>query len=93
MVIGAPVVGILAIKNKIEEKSKIKKYERDKCAFMAEAPADFLDDVTDETVLKLFVKDQLKEVKLCLKQIEARIPRLTRCYADNSVMKAFHRKR
>ena len=76
VVIGAPVVGILAIKNKIEEKSKIKKYERDKCAFMAEASADYLDDVTDETVLKLFVKDQLKEAKLCLKQIEARIPDL-----------------
>ena len=76
MVIGVPVVGILAIKNKIEEKSKIKNYERDKCAFMAEASADYLDDVTDETVLKLFVKDQLKEAKLCLKQIEARIPDL-----------------
>ena len=76
LVIGAPVVGILAIKNKIEDKSMIKKYERDKCAFMAETSADYLDDVTNESVLKLFVKDQLKEAKLCLKQIEARIPEL-----------------
>jgi len=76
LVIGSPVVGILAIKNKIEDKSKIKKYERDKCAFMAETSADYLDDVTNESVLKLYVKDQLKEAKLCLKQIEARIPEL-----------------
>ena len=76
LVIGAPVVGILSIKSKIEERSRIKKYERDKCAFMAETAADYLHDVTNESVLKVFVKDQLKEAKLCLKQIEARIPEL-----------------
>lgn len=76
LVIGAPVVGILSIKGKIEERSKIKKYERNKCAFMAETAADYLDDVTDERVLKGFVKEQLKEAKVCLKQIEAHIPEL-----------------
>ena len=76
LVIGAPVVGILSIKSKIEDRSRIKKYERDKCAFMAETSADYLDDVTHESLLKEFVKDQLKEAKLCLKQIEARIPEL-----------------
>ncbi|KAJ7392778.1 hypothetical protein OS493_010435 [Desmophyllum pertusum] len=43
---------------------------------MAETSADYLDDVTNESVLKLFVKDQLKEANLSLKQIEARIPEL-----------------
>ena len=76
LVIGAPVVGILAIKNKAEDRGKIRKYEGDKCAFMAETSADYLDKVTNESVLKLFVKEQLKEAKLCLKQIEARIPEL-----------------
>ena len=70
------MVGILAIKNKLEDKSKIRKYEKDKCAFMAEISAGYLDDATNGTVLKQFVKDQLKEAKLCLKQIEARIPEL-----------------
>ena len=74
LVIGAPVFGVLAIKNKIEDRSRIKKYERDKCVFMAETSADYLDEVTHESVLKLFVKNQVKEAKLCLKQIEARIP-------------------
>lgn len=77
VVIGAPVVGILAIKKKFEEKSKIRKYEKNKCAFMAEASADFLNDVLlDEDALRNFVKGQLKDAKLCLRQIEARIPEL-----------------
>ena len=76
LVIGAPVVGIMAIKNKLEDKSRIKKYEKDKCAFMAEVSADYLDDVTNEAQITSFVKDKLKDAKLCLKQIEARIPEL-----------------
>ena len=76
LVIGAPVVGIMAIKSKVENRSMIRKYEGDKCAFMAEASAAYLDKVTNESVIKLFVKDQVKEAKLCLKQIEARIPEL-----------------
>jgi len=76
MVVGAPIVGILSIKSKIEDRSRIKKYERDKCAFMAETSADYLDDVTNESLLKEFVKEQLKEAKLCLKQIGASIPEL-----------------
>jgi len=76
LVIGAPVVGIVAIKNMVEDKWRIKEYERYKCAFMHEASADYLNYATNERVLKVFVKDQLKEAKLCLKQIEARIPEL-----------------
>ena len=76
LVISAPVVGIMAIKNKLQDNSRMKKYEDDKCAFMAKTSTDYLDDATDEKVLKLFVKDQLKEAKLCLKQIKARIPEL-----------------
>ena len=43
---------------------------------MAEASANYLDGVSNESVLRFFVKDQLREAKLCLKQIEARIPEL-----------------
>ena len=76
LVIGTPVVGIAAIKNKVEDKWRIKEYERQKCAFMLKASADYHDYATNERVLKVFVKDQLKEAKLCLKQIEDRIPEL-----------------
>ena len=49
---------MLSIKSKLEDRSRIKIYERDKCAFMAETAADYLHAVTDESVLKVFVKDQ-----------------------------------
>ena len=73
LVIGAPVVGILVIKNMLQDKSEFKRYENDKRAFMVETSAGYLDGATDEKVLKSFVEDQLKEAWVCLKQIEARI--------------------
>ena len=76
LVIGAPVVGILVIKNMLEDKSEFKRYENDKRAFMVETSAGYLDGATEEKVLKSFVEDQLKEAWVCLKQIEARIPEL-----------------
>ena len=76
LVIGAPIVGIMAIKSKLENNRKIKKYEDNKCAVMAEISAEYLDEAKEESVLKSFVKDQMKEAKLCLKQIEARLPEL-----------------
>lgn len=54
----------------------MREYERDKCGFMAKTSADYLDDATKESVLKLFVDDQMKEAELCLKKIEDRIPEL-----------------
>ena len=76
LVIGVPVVGVLAVKSKVEDKYRIKNYEKDKCAFMARTSADYLDDVTNEIKIRHFVEEQLEEAKLCLKQIEARIPGL-----------------
>ena len=73
LVICAPVIGRVAIKNKVEDKWRIKEYERDKCAFMLKTSANYLRYATKERELKLLVKDQLKEAELCLKQIEARI--------------------
>ena len=76
LVVGAPIVGVMAIKEKIEDKRKIKKYEADKCAFMAKLSEDYLEAAQNDFVLLQFVKDQLQDAKLCLKQIEARIPEL-----------------
>ena len=76
LVIGAPVVGIVAIKAKIEDKRKVQKYEADKCAFMAKLSEDYLEVAQNELVVQQFVKEQLQDAELCLKQIEARIPEL-----------------
>ena len=76
LVIGAPIVGALAIKEKLEDKRQIKKYEENKCPFMAKQSIIYLTLFRNETVLRSFVKDQLEDAQLCLRQIEARIPEL-----------------
>ena len=76
VVIGAPFVTIMAIKENIEDRMKIKKYEADKCAFMTNLSAKYLQEAKCELVLDKFVKKQLQEVKICLEQIKVRIPEL-----------------
>ena len=76
VVIGAPYVGIMAIKENIEDKMKLKKYERDKCAFMTKLSAEYVNKAIDDIALDKFVRGQLQEAKLCLEQIKARIPEL-----------------
>ena len=76
LVIGAPIYGIMAIKSKLEDRKKIKKYEEDRCAFMRGISAEYLEGIREKKWLKPFVKDQMKEAKVCLQQIEARLPEL-----------------
>ena len=76
LVIGVPVYGIMAMRSKLEDRKKMKNYKEDKCAFMREASAAYLENVTEDKWLKPFVKEQMKEAKIFLKQIEARLPEL-----------------
>ena len=76
LLIGVPVVGVFEIINRLGERSKLEKYKRDKCAFMAKASAEFLDDAANESALKVFVEKQVNEIKLCLQKIQSRIPEL-----------------
>ena len=74
LVIGAPIVGIVAIKDKVEDRRKIKQYKEDKCGYLAKKSASYLNAAKGE--LHIFVKNQLDDAKRCLKQIEARIPEM-----------------
>ena len=76
LLISIPVVGVVEIINRLGERSRLEKYKRDKCAFMAKASTDYLDDAAKESVLKVFVENQVNEAKLCLEKIEGRIPEL-----------------
>lgn len=76
LVLGAPFVGIMAVKDKVQDTMRLKKYEEDKCAFMAEISADYLAESIEEEKLREYVQDQFKEAVVCLKQIEARLPEL-----------------
>ena len=76
LVIGAPVVGIMALTEKLQDKKKLKTYNKDRCAFMTKESAEYLDAVNNEIVLRQFVNEQLREAKLCLERIKARNPEL-----------------
>ena len=76
LVIGAPVAGIIALREKLQDKKKLKTYNEDRCAFMTKESAEYLDKVNDKTVLRKFVNEQLREAKLCLSRIKAGIPEL-----------------
>ena len=75
-VIEAPVAAITAIKENIAERKKIKKYEADKCAFMANVAAKYLEEAMSKPALEEFVKKQSQEVEICLQQIQVRIPQM-----------------
>ena len=76
LVIGAPIVGVMVIKEKMEDRKKIKKYEADKCTFMAKLSAEYLYEAKNKVLLQTFVMKQLEDAELCLEQIGARIPEL-----------------
>ncbi|XP_068686340.1 mitofusin-1-like [Montipora foliosa] len=78
LLIGAPIVGIAVIREKIVDKRKLKKYEADKCAFMTKLSEEYLSLANTWIALQRFVKEQLEDAYLCLKQIKARIPELIR---------------
>ncbi|XP_029190509.2 dual serine/threonine and tyrosine protein kinase-like isoform X2 [Acropora millepora] len=76
LVIGGPVVGIRALRQKLQDKRTLKTYEEDRCDIMKEWSAEYLQSVNNETDLREFVNEQLRESKLCLQRIKARIPEL-----------------
>ena len=75
-VVSAPFYGMMAIQRKLVDRMKIKEYEEDKCAFMREISGAYLEDIGEKKCLKPFVEEQMKEAKVCLKQIEAHLPEL-----------------
>ena len=76
LVVSVPVVGAIAVKEKMENWNKTRQYNQDKCAFMAKASLEFLDEAAEEELLELFVMEQLKEAQVFLKQVLDRIPQL-----------------
>ena len=76
LVVSVPVVGAIAVKEKLENWNKTRQYNKDKCAFMAKASQEYLNEAAEEQHLKSYVMEQLKEAQVCLKQVLERIPQL-----------------
>ena len=74
LVVGVPVLGAIAFKGKLENWNKTRQYNKDKCAFMAKASQEYLNEVVEEQHLRPLVIEQLKEARVCLKQVLDRIP-------------------
>ena len=76
LVVGVPVLGAIAFKGKLENWNKTRQYNNDKCAFMAKASQEYLNEVVEEQHLRPLVIEQLKEARVCLKQVLNRIPQI-----------------
>ena len=67
---------VIRVKGKLENWYKTRQYNKDKCAFMAKASREYLNEAAQEQHLKSFVMEQLKLAQVCLKQVLDRIPQL-----------------
>ena len=76
LIVSVPVVGAMAVKEKYEDWSKTREYEKDKSGFMAKTSKEYLTEAAEEQNLRSFVVEQLKECQVCLKQVVDRIPEL-----------------
>ncbi|XP_022797797.1 uncharacterized protein LOC111336043 [Stylophora pistillata] len=74
--LSVPVVGVVAMKEKLGKWNKTRKYEKDKCGFMAKASLEYLLEAAKEPNLSSLVVEQLTEAQVCLEQVVARIPEL-----------------
>ena len=76
LVVSVPVLGAIAAKGKLKNWNKTRQYNNDKCAFMTKASQEYLNEAAEEQHLKSFVMEQLREARVCLKQVLDRIPQL-----------------
>jgi len=76
LIVSAPIVGAKALMKKRENWKKMKKYQEDKCGFLAKASKEFLREATEDRSLRSYVMEQLNECQVCLRQVVARIPEL-----------------
>ena len=67
---------IIWVEGKLENWYKTRQYNKDKCAFMAKASREYLNEAAQEQHLKSFATEQLKLAQVFLKQVLDRIPQL-----------------
>ncbi|XP_022797186.1 uncharacterized protein LOC111335523 isoform X1 [Stylophora pistillata] len=68
LLVSAPVIGTMAAKEKLDNRSKTKEYKKDKCKFMAKVSQEYLTKMADRQQVISLVEEQLKSDKLLLQQ-------------------------
>ncbi len=76
LLVSAPVVGVMAIKEKWEDWVKRKQFEKDKFTFMENASKTYISEVAEEKNVRSYVVEQLNRPQYYLDQVVARIPKL-----------------
>ena len=74
--IWVPVGPVVLVKEKLRNWNKKRQYNKDRCAFVAKASQEYLNEAAEEQNLRSFVMEQLEEAQLCLKQVSDRIRQL-----------------
>lgn len=76
VVVGVPLAGALYVKSMLAERNKEKAFEKDKCAFLREESAEYLQSASSQDAAIPFVKQQLRESFAYLVQILNRVSEL-----------------
>lgn len=74
--LAVPLLGIIAIKDKVTDANKLKKYEKDRQGFLAEASIQYLKEMATQSNMLPFVKSQLDEATRYLHHMQARLPEI-----------------
>lgn len=74
--LAVPVLGIIAIKDKLTDANKLKKYEKDQRTFLAVASLQYLNAMATKTNMLPFAKLQLDEAQRYLYHMRARLPEI-----------------
>ena len=75
-VLSVPVLGIMAIKNKVTDANMLRKYRKDPLGLLFVASIEYLNAMADQSGLLQFVKPQFDEAQRYLYHMQARIPEI-----------------
>lgn len=85
VIVGTPLLGLAAVAQKMQEKGKLKRFQSDPTLILQKKSRQYIENVATEKALMPFVQVQLEDARLCLEQIQARIPELIE--ADRALYK------
>ena len=75
LVVGMPATGAISLKKQVDKKSKLERYSQDPLSYLKKKCKDFLDSLTEETVLK-YAEKQMEKTINTLWKYASYIPKL-----------------
>ena len=75
-VLSVPVLGVMAIKNKVTDANMLRKYRKNPVGLLSVASIEYLNAMADQSEMLSFVKPQFEEAQRYLRHVQARIPEI-----------------